>query len=114
MKTIGDRIRLRREELQLSQEELAKRCGYTSRSTIYAIEKNCNKLRQDKILIFAKALDTTPAYIMGWTEEQSEAIDTAMEDARLVAKYRALPPEDRAIIDNLLDSLYAKAQTRKP
>lgn len=32
--TLGDKIKFRREELQMSQEELANRLGYKSRSTI--------------------------------------------------------------------------------
>ena len=43
--TVGDRIRKRRIELDLSQEELAKRCGYTSRSTINKIEKEFDRYR---------------------------------------------------------------------
>ena len=36
--TIGQRIKVRREELNMSQEELAKRIGYKSRSSINKIE----------------------------------------------------------------------------
>ena len=35
--TIGQRIKVRREELNMSQEELAKRIGYKSRSSINKI-----------------------------------------------------------------------------
>ena len=44
--TLGDRIRLRREELRMSQEELATRLGYKSRSTIAKIESGENDLTQ--------------------------------------------------------------------
>lgn len=69
MKTVGDRIRARREELKLSQEELAKKLGYKSRSSINKIEIGCQNLKQSKIKAIADALDTTPSYIMGWEEE---------------------------------------------
>lgn len=36
--TIGDRIRKRREELGLTQEELAKKLGYASRSSVNKVE----------------------------------------------------------------------------
>ena len=65
---IGERIKLRREELNLSQDELAKKVGYKSRSSINKIEQDGRGLPQKKIVAFAKALDTTPAYLMGWTE----------------------------------------------
>ena len=68
MSTIGSRIRNRREELGLSQDELGKRLGYTSRSSINKIELDQRNLRQSKIKAIAEALETTPAYIMGWDE----------------------------------------------
>ncbi|WP_251616982.1 LexA family protein [Senimuribacter intestinalis] len=67
--TIGERIRVRREALKMSQEELALKLGYKSRSSINKIEKDGRELRQNKIVAIASALNTTPAYIMGWEEE---------------------------------------------
>lgn len=63
---IGSRIRKRREALGLSQEELAHKMGYRSRSTINKIESEINDVTQSKVELFARALDTTPAYLMGW------------------------------------------------
>ena len=71
MLEIYKRIRARREELGISQEELAKRMGYKSRSSINKIEKGENDIPQSKIVAFAKALRTTPEALMGW--EQSAA-----------------------------------------
>lgn len=67
--TIGDRIRMKREEMKLSQEELAFALGYRSRSSINKIEKDANSLPQSKIAAIAKVLNTTPAYLMGWEDE---------------------------------------------
>lgn len=67
---IGDRIKLRREELGMSQEELAKKVGYKSRSSVNKIEIDGRGLPQKKIALFAKALQTTPAYLMGWESEE--------------------------------------------
>lgn len=36
--TIGERIKFKREELDISQDELARRLGYKSRSSINKIE----------------------------------------------------------------------------
>lgn len=66
---LGNRIRIRREELGISQEELAKRMGYKSRSSINKIELGINDISQSKIYELAKALQTTPAYLMGWEEK---------------------------------------------
>ena len=72
MTTIGDRIKARRLELDMSQDELARLVGYKSRSSINKIESDGRLLPQRKIMEIANALNTTPAYIMGW-EESNEA-----------------------------------------
>jgi len=72
---ISNRIKQRREELQMSQEKLAHLLGYKSRSSINKIEKDASGLPQNKIADIAKALKTTPSYIMGWEDEQAEKTD---------------------------------------
>lgn len=69
---IGERIKYRREQLELSQDELARRLGYKSRSSINKIENDASGLPQTKIVAIANALQTTPAYIMGWEETQKK------------------------------------------
>ena len=68
MELIGDRIKQRRMQLGLSQEELANLTGYKARSSINKIELNERNLRQDQIVTFANALHTSPAFLMGWTD----------------------------------------------
>ncbi len=68
---IGKRIKERRELLKISQEELALKVGYKSRSSINKIEVDGRGLPLDKIELIAKALETTPAYLMGWDEESN-------------------------------------------
>lgn len=70
--TIGERIKQRRTELGMSQDELAKKIGYSSRSSINKIELDVQQLRQSKIMDIANALNTTTAYIMGWEEPKIE------------------------------------------
>lgn len=77
---IGDRIKRRREELGLSQEELAQKVGYKSRSSVNKIELDGRGLPQNKIVLFAKALKTTPAYLMGWEEIDSHLIGREASD----------------------------------
>lgn len=69
---IGERIRIRREELGITQDELAQVLGYKSRSSINKIETNARNLTQSKIKSIADALSTTPSYIMGWDEPEPE------------------------------------------
>jgi len=72
MKTIGERIKERREELNMSQDELATRLGYKSRSSITKIEKDGRELPQRKIYAISQVLNVSPAFIMGWEDETSE------------------------------------------
>ena len=67
----GKRIRDRRTDLDMTQEELAKRAGYTSRSSINKIELGLVDLPQSKILAIANALGVTPAWLLGWDNSNS-------------------------------------------
>lgn len=68
---IGQIIKKRREELGMSQEELALKAGYKSRSSINKIEVDGRGLPQSKIMAIAKALQTTPTLLLGWEHEIS-------------------------------------------
>ncbi len=68
MNALYQNIRNRRIALGISQDELAKKTGYTSRSSIAKIEAGLTDIPQSKIMAFAKALHTTPAYLMGWED----------------------------------------------
>lgn len=82
--TIGDRIKIRREELQMSQNELAEKIGYKSRSSINKIELNLYNLNQSKIKAIADALLTTPSYIMGWDEIDTSQIKQQKNNQELI------------------------------
>lgn len=69
--TVGDRIRQRRIELGLTQTELAQRMGYTSRTSICTVEKNKEDLTTTRVKKFAEALETTPSYLMGWSDSHT-------------------------------------------
>lgn len=64
MKT-HENIKLLREKMGLSQEELALKVGYKDRSSIAKIEAGLVDLAQSKIAAFASALSVTPAQLMG-------------------------------------------------
>lgn len=72
--TIGDRIKLLREEAKITQDELAKHID-TTKQTIHKYENNIvTNIPSDKIEIIAKVLGTHPAYLMGWTDSKVEKI----------------------------------------
>lgn len=65
MLELYENIGARRIALHLTQQELAKKLGYKSTSTIAKIESGENDIPQAKIADFAVALNTTPAVQMG-------------------------------------------------
>lgn len=70
--TIGERIKQRRLELDLSADDLAFELG-KSRATIYRYENGDIKNMPTTILEpLADALKTTPAYLMGWTADPND------------------------------------------
>lgn len=73
---IGDRIKNRRLELNMTQDELAKKLGYKTRGSVTKIECGYQNLTQPKIVAMAKALDTTPAYLMGWEDNMGTTTTT--------------------------------------
>ena len=70
--TVGERIKLRRRELGLTQTELAERMGLTSKTTICKAETKDFNPTTDRVKEFAKALEVTPAYLMGWETENDK------------------------------------------
>lgn len=99
------RIKARREELGMSQEELAKKMGYKSRSSINKIELGHSDIPQSKIVKFANALDTTPEYLMGIEDNSSyEEMDIFEEAMSLIGwGYDTLYNCDGLYINEYLD-----------
>ena len=118
--TVADRIKMRRLELEWSQEELAKRAGYYGKPTISKYENAGNDISMKQVAKMAKALGVTTAYLMGWETEMDHVapvkqaavktegnlinandIPTAVD---LYSKYVNASPEVRAAVDLLLKS----------
>lgn len=72
MLQLYENIKALRIKKGMSQEELAIKTGYTSRSSIAKIETGEVDLSQSKIVAFAEALGTTPMQLMGWAEPSEE------------------------------------------
>lgn len=94
--TIGQRIKQRRIELGLSQEQLAHRLGNKSRASVCTVENDKEDLTSDRIRKYAEALETTPAYIMGWEDPVDE--ETAKNNRALIKSY-----EHKAIVESMTD-----------
>lgn len=70
-------IKRRRQQLKMTQTDLALKMGYADKSMIAKIEKGNVDLPQSKILAFANVLETTPGELMGWDyeAEPTETVD---------------------------------------
>lgn len=107
MSTIGSNIQSKRKELGITQEELAKRLGYKSKSTINKIEMGINDVPQSKIVRFAEALCTTPAFLMGWNEE-TEKTNAPREpeltegEAALLELFRRVPDDSQQMVLDMI------------
>lgn len=83
--TIGEKIKQKRIELGLSQDELAKKVGYKSRSSINKIEL-ARDLPLAKVERMAQALNTTPGYLMGWEDKEESEHHYIDERTRQIAQ----------------------------
>lgn len=119
--TFGERVKERRIELGWTQEELAEKMGYKSKSSINKIELGINDVTQSKIIKFAEVMNTSVEYLMGWdeavptngqepeyylddeTREMLQFLDENPEYKRILSSSRKLKPEDLAIIKAMIE-----------
>ena len=114
MVELYENIKKRRMELGMTQTELANKVGYSDKGMISKVENGKVDIPQSQILKFAKALDTTPGYLMGWSDETSILVEPKepqgdREEAHLIeyAKrlyelYQKASPEIQKAVDVLL------------
>ena len=97
MSTIGENILMFRKRKGWTQEELALKMGYKSKSTINKIELGINDIPQSKIAKFAEVLGTTPADLMGWEELNKSSPDKLelTEGEKLLLDLFNRVPEDK-------------------
>lgn len=112
MTHIGKKIKNRRKEIGMSQDELADRMGYKSRSTIAKIEKGVNDVTQTNIVKFAEVLNTSLAYLMGWEERVEEKpVETANKLADLFLRLEF--KEDTSEVMNMLVEYYSLTEMKR-
>lgn len=64
--TLGEKIRVSRENAGLTMEELGKKCG-TTKQTIYKYETGkVTNIPLDRLMRIADATDVSASYLMGW------------------------------------------------
>ena len=112
MLKLYENIRLYRKQAKMTQDDLARRTGYTDRSSIAKIEKGLVDLSQSKIKQFAEVLGVTPGHLMGWDDQPAEelqdmgalAAQVIMEPGamELVKVYLAMDETDRQAVRDFM------------
>lgn len=115
--SLGDRIKKRRRQLNMTLDDVGKSVGVT-RATIQRYENgNIINIPSDKIELIAKALHTTPSYLMGWENDkkQTEKFLTK-EEKEILEPYNKLNNEGKNksieyTWDLVASSKYEKTET---
>jgi len=106
--TRGQRIKFRREQLNISQTDLARRIN-VSKQTLYKYENDIiTNIPSDKIEELAKILDVPIPYIFSRDDIGIDyLIEPSHEDKakELFEKFESLPPEKQAAFLNYLEFL---------
>lgn len=116
--TKGQRIKIKRESLNISQTDLAKKCDI-SKQTLYKYENDIvTNIPSDVIEKLASNLGCSPAYIMGWKDfESEEQFDFRMSDSDIVIecaqKLKKLPSEQVKIVLQYINFLSEKGDLQK-
>lgn len=99
---IKDIIRKRREELDLTYEQLGNMIG-VGKSTVRKWETGMiENMRRDNIVSLAKALNISPAILMGWEDvnEKESEINLSAQEITLLENFNKLDSEDKSkVID---------------
>lgn len=106
--TKGERIAFLRKGKGMTMVELADRIGVL-KQTMYKYENDITtNIPSDKIELMADALGTSPAYIMGWDDEEApfgDDIERSEKAARIDQLYSLLTQEQQALVENLIQNL---------
>lgn len=102
-------IKKLRKQNNWSQEELAKKMGYTDRSSISRIENGDVDLPQSKIMEFARVFDVAPGDLMGWddfvenvTQGQVD-LDEMSHAIKMYELYKNANPKVQEMVQYLLE-----------
>ena len=106
--TIQEKIRYLRLKQKLTLEAVGDIVG-VGKSTVRKWESGeIANMRRDKIAKLAKALGTTPAYLMGWEDEESEKesssgeMQLTEEEKQLLESFRLIPKDRRPIVIEMI------------
>lgn len=115
---IKDILKSRRLELNLTLKDISEKVGVTIPTISRWESGDIANMRRDKIVGYAKALNISPAVIMGWEEPAScnsspaPALSLTQQEETHIKKYRQLDADGKEEIDDLIDVKLAKLQRK--
>lgn len=100
--SIGKKIRELRESKNMSLEDVAKMCG-TTRQAIYKYENEIvTNIPYDKIILLAKALNTTPSQLFDWEENKKSSPheDGSLTEGEkvMLELFRQIPVDQQPVV----------------
>ena len=117
---IGDRIKERRTELGMTQDELAKRIGFKSRSSVNKIELGKTDLSTPQIKSFADALGVSPVWLLDMDDQffkdhppnldENTEMKYGKDAYRMLTKYMKLSNRDRIRIEERIDIMLEESK----
>lgn len=109
--TLGNKIKMLRKRRNMTQEELGDKIGVT-KATINKYETGVVvNLRRPTIEKLAHALDTSPAYLMGWVDENNGnniSVNGSNNGGIHISNGRDLSKEEKELL-----RIYASLDVRK-
>lgn len=117
---LGTKVKILRKSLGMTQNDLAKMCGYKSLTTINKIELGINSVPLNTVEKLAKALQTTPSYLMGWENDENKSAGTepshtlptlSEEDEDMLNTYLELSDDSKRAVRYTVN-MYAKSESQ--
>ena len=100
--SIGELLRKRRNELSLTQRQVANQVGVTEATVSRWESGDIDNMRRDKIASLANALKVSPLLIMGVENSEQYYRPVNVEESELLDDYREVPAEDKSLIRGML------------
>lgn len=106
---MAQRIKALRKEKGLTLEQVAQIVG-VGKSTVRKWETGIiANMKRDKIALLAKALGTTPEYLMGWDEKESSPTELQLSEGEkvLLDLFNRVPEDQQELVLRMIRSALA-------
>ena len=107
--TVGERIKKRRLELGLTQEELALKMGYKGKTSVCVAENKGDNVTTTKVKKFAKALDISYNYLIGDYDENNNKPEQSTRAKDFIKLFENVGPDVQESVVTLLKSAQPKS-----